>query len=80
MILTITENAFGKQTVRLIFNITFLLKYNLKVHNHLIGQILNMSIYITNIEHIYNPNINLSKFEPLKPSHSRDISLLVFYF
>ena len=27
---------------------------------------------------MYNPNINLSKFEPLKPYRSGDISLLVF--
>ena len=27
---------------------------------------------------IYNPNINLTKFEPLKPSRSGDIGLLVF--
>ena len=27
---------------------------------------------------IYNPNRNLTKFDPLKPSPSGDISLLVF--
>ena len=37
-----------------------------------------MSIHITNKTDIYTPNINLTKFEPLKPSHSGDISLLVF--
>ena len=36
-----------------------------------------MSIYITD-RTLCNPNINLSKFEPLKPSRSGDISLLVF--
>ena len=52
---------------------------NLKVHNHLLGNFLNMSIYIY-WEYIilYTPNINLTKFEPLKPSRSGDISLLVF--
>ena len=49
---------------------------SLKAHNHLFGQFLNMSIYITN--KTYTPSINLTKFEPLKPSHSGDISLLVF--
>ena len=38
-----------------------------------------MSIYITNRTYKqYNPNINLSKFEPLKPSRSGDIGLLIF--
>ena len=36
-----------------------------------------MSIYITNRKYI-STNINLSKFEPLKPSRSGNISLLVF--
>ena len=27
---------------------------------------------------MYNPNIKLSKYEPLKPSRSGDISLLIF--
>ena len=50
----------------------------LKAHNHLSGQFLNMSIYITNKTYIATPNINLTKFEPVKPSRSGDISLLVF--
>ena len=40
----------------------------------LISQFTFTNIY----NNIYNPNINLSKFEPLKPSRSVDISLLVF--
>ena len=35
-----------------------------------------MSIYITN--KTYTPNINLTKFEPLKPYRSGEISLLLF--
>ena len=31
-----------------------------------------MTIYITNRTYIYDPNINLSKFEPLKPYRSGD--------
>ena len=46
----------------------------LKAHNHVFGQFLNMSIYITNKTYILP--INLTNFEPLKPS--RYISLLVF--
>ena len=49
----------------------------LKAHNHLSGQFLNMSIYNYQ-QNIYTPNINLTKFEPLKPSRFEDISLLVF--
>ena len=41
------------------------------------GQNLNMSIYITNKTYIAIPNMNLTKFEPLKPSRSGD-SLIVF--
>ena len=37
---------------------------------------ITASIIVENIA--YTPNINLTKFEPLKPSHSGDISLLVF--
>ena len=44
----------------------------LKALNHLFGQFSNMSIYFTNKTYI-----NLTKFEPLKPSRSGDISLLV---
>ena len=29
------------------------------------------------MKHVYIPNMNLTKFEPLKPSRSGDISLLV---
>ena len=47
----------------------------LKAHNHLIGRILNMSIYNTNRTYIIP--INLPKFDPLKPFHSGDISLLI---
>ena len=37
-----------------------------------------MSIYITNRTYIANPNVNLTKCEPLKPSRSGDIIVLVF--
>ena len=59
-----------------ISNNTASARLNLKAHNHLFGQFLNILIYITN--KTYTPNINLTNFEPLKPSRSRDISLLVF--
>ena len=49
----------------------------LKAHNHLLTKILICQFTLP-IEHIYNPNINLSKIEPLKSSHSGDIGLLVF--
>ena len=47
----------------------------LKAHTHLFGQFLNISIYYQ--QNMYTPYINLTKFEPLKPSRSGDISLLV---
>ena len=39
-----------------------------------------MSIYITNKIYMYIANINLTKFEPLKPAHSGDkpFSILIF--
>ena len=53
-----------------------------KAHNHLfwpnfkyVNLFYQQNIYIPNINHI--PNINLTKFEPLKPSCSEDINLLV---
>ena len=49
----------------------------LKAHNHLFTKFLICQL-ITNRTYIYNPNINLSNFVPLKPSRSGDISLLVF--
>ena len=49
----------------------------LKAHNHLLAKFLICQFTLP-IEHIYNPNVNLSKFEPRKSSRSGDISLLVF--
>ena len=43
--------------------ILLIFKYNVNLHYQ---------------QNIYTPNINLTKFEPLKPSRSGDISLLVF--